>query len=106
MPSARKSPSQPRRPRRSAQALQPRLGAAQWGLAEVAAGLRRFYPPGLRAIPTFPGGDAPALARKLQLYAGLDPSQRAELAAAARVAAVELWSWDTVAHYVIEAADL
>ncbi|MBK6762344.1 MAG: glycosyltransferase family 4 protein [Micrococcales bacterium] len=84
----------------------PPLVADHSGLAEVAAGLRRFYPPGLRDITTFPGGDAPALARKLQLYAGLDPSQRAELAAAARVAAVELWSWDTVAHHVIEAADL
>ena len=84
----------------------PPLVADHSGLAEVAAGLRQYYPPGLRDLTTFPGGDARELARKLRMYAGLDRSQRADLGAAARVAAVDLWSWDSVAHHVIEAAGL
>ena len=84
----------------------PPLVADHSGLAEVAAGLRAYYPARLRDLITFPSGDAGALAAALHRYADLDAQQRADLSGAARTAAVDLWSWDTVARHVIEAAGL
>jgi glycosyltransferase involved in cell wall biosynthesis len=82
----------------------PPIVADHSGLAEVAQGLARHYPPELRQLPSFPNGDADELRERLQVQLALPPAERDALRAAARAATVDLWSWTSVARRILEAA--
>ena len=82
----------------------PPIVANHSGLAEIAQGLERRYPPELRHLPSFANGDAEELRSKLQEQLTLQPEERDTLRAAAREASVELWSWTSVARRILEAA--
>ena len=82
----------------------PPVVADHSGLAEVAEGLAGYYPPGLGRLTSFPNGDADALAERIRDVLALAPDQREAVRAAARTAAVELWSWGSVARRVLEAS--
>jgi glycosyltransferase involved in cell wall biosynthesis len=86
----------------AAAAGSPPLVARHSGLAEVAAGLEESYPPGLRHLASFETGNVDELAAKLQELLTLPLETRAELGAAARRAAVERWSWTSVAARLLE----
>jgi glycosyltransferase involved in cell wall biosynthesis len=88
----------------SAAAGCPPIVANHSGLAEIAQGLERFYPSELRHLPAFPNGDAAELNAHLQDQLALGSEEREALRAAARKAAVELWSWTRVARRILEAA--
>jgi glycosyltransferase involved in cell wall biosynthesis len=75
----------------------PPLVARHSGLAEIAAGLEAAYPPEFRELASFEGDLKPKLERLLQLPA----ETRRELGAAARRAAVERWSWSSVAERLL-----
>ena len=82
----------------------PPIVANHSGLAEIAEGLERRYPPELRHLPSFTNGDAGELRSNLQEQLGLEPEERDALRAAAREASVELWSWTSVARRILDAA--
>jgi glycosyltransferase involved in cell wall biosynthesis len=82
----------------------PPIVANHSGLAEIAKGLHEDYPPKLRNLASFPSGDVSVLAERLNETLGLGDSDRAALRAAARQAAVERWSWTSVAHRILAAA--
>jgi glycosyltransferase involved in cell wall biosynthesis len=83
----------------------PPLVARHSGLAEVAAGLEKEYPPHLRHLAGFTAGAADELARKLNELLGLPREDRDALQAAARKAAVRRWSWAGVARRLLEPFD-
>ncbi len=80
----------------------PPLVARHSGLAEIAAGLEEEYPPGQRQLAAFAAGDAADLAAKLVELLALAGPERERLRAAARRAAVERWSWASVATRLLE----
>ena len=80
----------------------PPLVARHSGLAEVAAGLEAGYPEPARRLASFPTGDVLELADRLRDLLALPAADRAALAAAARRAAVERWSWAGVAGRLLE----
>jgi glycosyltransferase involved in cell wall biosynthesis len=86
----------------AAAAGSPPLVARHSGLAEVAEGLEAEYPAELRHLALFATGDATELAAKLKELLALPDGTRTELGAAARRAAVELWSWKGVAARLLE----
>jgi glycosyltransferase involved in cell wall biosynthesis len=86
----------------AAAAGSPPLVARHSGLAEIAEGLEAEYPAKHRHLASFANGDAGDLAEKLNELLGLPPATRAELGAAARRAAVERWSWTSVAARLLE----
>jgi glycosyltransferase involved in cell wall biosynthesis len=88
----------------SAAAGCPPIVANHSGLAEIAQGLARHYPPELRQLPSFPNGDAAELRERLLTQLALGPEERDALRAAARAATVDLWSWTSVARRILEAA--
>jgi glycosyltransferase involved in cell wall biosynthesis len=73
------------------------LVARHSGLAEVAAGLETEYPPALRHLVSFTSGDVADLRQKLAELLALSDADREKLSTAARRAAVERWSWASVA---------
>ena len=79
----------------------PPLVARHSGLAEVAAGLEREYPPKHRELTSFTTGDVDDLARRLDAILSLSRAERDELGAAARRAAEGLWSWASVAERLL-----
>lgn len=79
----------------------PPLVARHSGLAEVAVGLEAEYPAELRTLTSFTSGDARELRDKLAALLGLPPPERHALSAAARRAAVERWSWTSVAERLL-----
>ncbi len=79
----------------------PPLVARHSGLAEVAEGLEAEYPRELRHLASFANGDAAELRRKLEELLALPPAQRAAISEAARQAAVERWSWSSVAERLL-----
>ena len=81
----------------------PPLVARHSGLAEVAEGVEAEYPPEHRHLASFATGDASDLRGKLEELLALPPSERAAISAAARRAAVERWSWASVADRLLEA---
>lgn len=83
----------------------PPLVADQTGLAEIAAGLRTYYPPRFADLPAFPSGDVDALCDRLSRIVALDSDDRAEVTAAARDAVVGLWSWGSVAERIVSLVD-
>ena len=86
----------------AAAAGSPPLVARHSGLAEVAAGLEERYPPEERHLASFETGDVDDLAAKLRELLALPRGSRAALGAAARRAAVEDWSWTSVATRLLE----
>ena len=80
----------------------PPVVARHSGLAEVAEGLEAEYPPELRHLASFATGDADDLRDKLRELLSLSPAEREALRAAARRAAVERWSWESVARRLLE----
>jgi glycosyltransferase involved in cell wall biosynthesis len=81
----------------AAAAGSPPLVARHSGLAEIAEGLEAEYPAEYRHLASFANGDASDLAAKLNELLALSPETRAELGTHARRAAVERWSWTSVA---------
>ncbi len=79
----------------------PPLVARHSGLAEVAEGLEAVYPNELRQLASFASGDAGDLRRKLVELLALPPSEREALRDSARRAAVDLWSWSSVAERLL-----
>ena len=80
----------------------PPLVARHSGLAEIAAGLAEAYPPELRHLAGFDSGDVGDLRSRLGELLALGPADRAAIRAAARQAAVDRWSWTSVAHRLLE----
>jgi glycosyltransferase involved in cell wall biosynthesis len=80
----------------------PPLVARHSGLAEIAAGLEREYPEEQRKLTGFANGDADDLREKLAALLSLTQAQRELLGQAARRAAVENWSWKTVAERLLQ----
>jgi glycosyltransferase involved in cell wall biosynthesis len=79
----------------------PSLVARHSGLAEVAEGLEAAYPEEHRALASFARGDAEDLSAKLNAILALPPTEWARLSAGARFAAVERWSWETIAALIL-----
>jgi glycosyltransferase involved in cell wall biosynthesis len=79
----------------------PPLVARHSGLAEVAQGLEAAYPEEHRALASFTPGDVADLAAKLEAILSLPRSEWARLSSAARAAAVERWSWETIAALIL-----
>jgi glycosyltransferase involved in cell wall biosynthesis len=79
----------------------PPIVAKHSGLAEIARGLEEDYPPGLGSLASFPTGDAAALRARLEEVLALRDEERAALRAAARNAALERWSWTSVARRIL-----
>ena len=77
----------------------PPLVARHSGLAEVAEGLEREYPPPLRHLVSFANGDADELREKLRELLALE---RGTLSEPARRAVVAHWSWSSVAKRLLE----
>jgi glycosyltransferase involved in cell wall biosynthesis len=86
----------------AAAAGSPPLVARHSGLAEIAEGLEAEYPAEHKHLSSFENGDAADLAAKLNELLVLPPETRAELGSAARRAAVERWSWTSVAARLLE----
>ena len=80
----------------------PPLVARHSGLAEVAEGLEEEYPPALRHLTSFATGDAADLRTKLAELLALSDDDRVEIREAARRAAVQRWSWSSVAERLAE----
>jgi glycosyltransferase involved in cell wall biosynthesis len=86
----------------AAAAGSPPLVARHSGLAEIAEGLEAEYPAEHSHLASFANGDAADLAAKLEELLALPPEARVVLGAAARRAAVERWSWTSVATRLLE----
>jgi glycosyltransferase involved in cell wall biosynthesis len=82
----------------------PPLVADHSGLAEVARGLEHECPHELRSLVSFPSGDVGVLRQRIEAILALAPGDRAELRQAARRAAVERWSWTSVAREILAVA--
>ena len=80
----------------------PPLVARHSGLSEIAEGLEAEYPPQHRELASFSTGDVKALATKLNALLALPADERRTLGVAARRAAVERWSWQSVANRLLE----
>ena len=85
----------------SAAAGTPPLVARHSGLAEIADGLEREYPPEYRDLASFETGDADELAAKLERLLALPAPERQRIVDAARRAVVENWSWARVAERLL-----
>jgi glycosyltransferase involved in cell wall biosynthesis len=79
----------------------PPIVANHSGLAEVARGLEEDYPAGRSGLASFPNGDAAALRSRLEEVLALRGDEREALRAAARTAAIERWSWTSVAGRIL-----
>jgi glycosyltransferase involved in cell wall biosynthesis len=79
----------------------PPLVARHSGLAEVAKGLEEEYPPELRHLTSFATGNAEDLRAKLRELLSLPEHDREAVSSAARHAAVERWSWASVADRLL-----
>jgi glycosyltransferase involved in cell wall biosynthesis len=86
----------------AAAAGSPPLVARHSGLAEIAEGLEAEYPKRHRHLASFVTGDVEDLAAKLDELLSLPATERAALGAAARRAAIERWSWSSVAARLLE----
>ena len=80
----------------------PPLVARHSGLAEIAQGLKAEYPSQHASLASFETGDADELREKLRTLLALPAAERAELGAAARRAAVDRWSWTSVADRLLK----
>ena len=80
----------------------PPIVARHSGLAEVAEGLEEAYGAEHRELASFTQGDSVELQEKLHDLLALPIEERRQLGAAARGVAVERWSWESVAHRLLE----
>ncbi len=80
----------------------PPIVARHSGLAEVAKGLERAYPPESRNLTSFEAGNAADLARKLERLLALPEPERGRLSEAARATAAALWSWESVSERLLQ----
>ena len=80
----------------------PPLLAAHSGLAEVAAGIAREYPPQLQHLVATETGDAGVLRDRLAELLALPSEERRALGQAAWRAVVRNWSWARVAERLLE----
>jgi glycosyltransferase involved in cell wall biosynthesis len=64
--------------------------------------LEREYPEPWRDLTGFENGNAADLRSKLEALLALSPAQREALGQAARRAAVENWSWTSVAQRLLQ----
>ena len=83
----------------------PPIVADHSGLAEIARGLEDDYPPGRGGLASFPNGDSVALRERLDAVLALRGADREALRAAARKAAVERWSWSSVARRILDVVE-
>jgi glycosyltransferase involved in cell wall biosynthesis len=79
----------------------PPLVARHSGLAEVAEGLEAEYPEELRHLAAFEPGDVDDLRGKLSELLSPTPADRQAIRESARRAAVERWSWASVADRLL-----
>jgi glycosyltransferase involved in cell wall biosynthesis len=79
----------------------PPLVARHSGLAEVADGLEAEYPRHLRDLASFTSGDVDDLRAKLVRLLELAAADHSAIREAARRAAVERWSWASVADRLL-----
>ena len=79
----------------------PPLVARHSGLAEIAEGLEAEYPAELRHLAAFTSGDSSDLRRKLSEVLALDAPDRAALRDSVRRAAMDRWSWASVADRLL-----
>ncbi|HLE98376.1 MAG TPA: glycosyltransferase, partial [Gaiellaceae bacterium] len=79
----------------------PPLVARHSGLVEIAEVLEAEYPEALRHLASFESGDAEDLRAKVSDLLSLSRVERGEIGAAARRAAVERWSWRSVAERLL-----
>ena len=79
----------------------PPLVARHSGLLEIAEGVEAEYPAARRELASFTSGEARELAGKLNALLALPAQERAEMGAAARRAAIERWSWRSVANRLL-----
>jgi len=79
----------------------PPLVARHSGLAEVAEGLEAEYPESVCDLASFTSGDAADLRERLVRLLSLPAHDRAAIREAARRAAVERWSWSSVADRLL-----
>jgi glycosyltransferase involved in cell wall biosynthesis len=86
----------------AAAAGSPPLVARHSGLAEIADGLEAEYPPEHRHLASFTTGDTADLRRKLSEILELPPEEHARIAAAARRAVEQRWSWAGVANRLLQ----
>ena len=84
----------------AAAAACPPLVARHSGLQEIVDGLEAEYPPEHRDLTSFASGDVADLTQKLRRLLELDDRER--LGEAARKAAVERWSWRSVAERLLQ----
>ena len=80
----------------------PPLVARHSGLQEIAEGLEAEYPPEHRELTSFAKGDVEDLTGMLQRLLSLSAGERKRLGEAARRAAVERWSWRSVAERLLQ----
>jgi glycosyltransferase involved in cell wall biosynthesis len=83
----------------------PPIVADHSGLAEIARGLEEDYPPGRGALASFPNADSVELRERLDAVLALRGADREVLRAAARKAAVERWSWSSVARQILDVVE-
>jgi glycosyltransferase involved in cell wall biosynthesis len=86
----------------AAAAGSPPLVARHSGLAEIAEGLEAEYLPEYRHLAGFATGDVDDLTAKLVALLALPADERRRVAAAARRATVDRWSWAGVARRLLE----
>jgi glycosyltransferase involved in cell wall biosynthesis len=83
----------------------PPIVANHSGLAEIARGLEEDYPSGRGGLASFPSGDATALRERLEAVLALRGKEREALRTAARRAAVDRWSWTSIARRILAAVE-
>ena len=80
----------------------PPLVARHSGLQEIADGLEAEYPPEYRELTSFAKGDVADLTRRLERLLSIGLAERKRLGEAARRAAIERWSWRSVAERLLQ----
>ena len=86
----------------AAAAGSPPVVARHSGLEEIAEGLEAEYPPEYRHLTSFARGDVGDLTKTLRELLQLPEEERERIAAAARKAVLERWSWAGVAQRLLQ----
>jgi glycosyltransferase involved in cell wall biosynthesis len=86
----------------AAAAGSPPVVARHSGLEEIAEGLEAVYPPAYRHLTSFATGDVADLTAKLQELLSLPEEEHTRIAAAARSAVEQRWSWSRIAERLLQ----
>jgi glycosyltransferase involved in cell wall biosynthesis len=86
----------------AAAAGSPPVVARHSGLEEIAEGLEAEYPPEYRHLTSFATGDVADLTAKLRELLSLPDEEHARIAAAARSAVEQRWSWSRIAERLLQ----